>query len=281
MFSSFIAHLGSSIYDPAFYARIMHGQRMRTTSFMFLFASIVSIVTVVFTLPGLFSIKDGAAHFPDTVARAIPEGLVLTMNNGVLTTNQDPQAIMIGTFPAKDPATSGAVAVIDTTTPYSLEAHKKSGALIWIGSEEAVSFKNDQGTELQRVNYKEVAGAREATFSVTQAEIVSLAEKISHAAGFVVPVGVALLLFVYIGLTMSGMLFSGIFIGFVLFIMSKFIQPKGWRCIPCIRAAIFAGVLPTLLGQLAWVLGFSFSGSLYALVVLAIILINLREVPTV
>lgn len=282
MFSSFIANISSSIYDPAFYKRVFEGARTRTFSFMFLFSVLVTIITGFITLPGIYSLRDTVASLPQYVQAQYPDGLVLTMKDSVLSTSGVPEPVTLWQFPVSnnDASRFTSLATIDTQTPYTLDGHKASGSVFWIGRDAATVFKDDDGSELQTVVYKEEAKGADIDFTITKADVVSVAQFGASFAPFVIPVCIAFLLVFYVGMYMSGMFFTGLFIGFLLWLGGK-VFSMGWGFKPSVRAAIFAGVLGNLIGLFSWFMPFTLSTSLYVLLTLGIVLLNVRNIPQV
>jgi hypothetical protein len=294
MLHTFWTNLISSIYNPEFYRDVFAGEKKRTGSFVFLFSLIAGVVACYFVYTGVALFRDGVAKLPAYVAEVYPETMVLTVNTaGELSVAgaTEPVVIGFGPFGGQDDVAGnvggdGAVknlAVIDTLTPYTPAAHKASDSFMWVGK----TFLTESGgrdTNRRVYAYVDMMEEEKEPLVVTKTDADKAARAVAGFAGIVVPVAI-IATFIFTTLVyMFGMLVFGVIIGGMLWVLANKLQVGVLRkggadvtYIAAIRAAIFAGVLPSVVMLVSWFTPVTLTYGMYTLATLLIVYINMRS----
>lgn len=294
MFTLFWKNLTSSIYNPAFYKRVLGGERVGTKSFVVLFSLWAAVVACVFVWIGALGAREVVKQLPKYIADAYPDTMVLTLTpGGVLSVAGVEEPVKIP-LPAMGTGTSSGfgemwgdmqyVAVIDTKTPYTLDVHKQSKAFVWFGERMAWSDTGGMGEDEQR--YVDMMKGETEPAVITKTDAEKAARVLVGYAGYIVPVAlVATLVFTTLFYA-SGMVVFGLLIGGLLLLILR-VLPEGRRNVyahvtyrAATRAAIFAGVLPSIVMMVSWFTPVGITYGLYTLMVLGILWVNMRGVKT-
>jgi hypothetical protein len=287
MLHTFWINLISSIYNPEFYKGIMAGEEKKTRSFVFLFSLCAAVIVCVFMYVPMNIVRKAAIDAPKYVNEAYPEAMVLTVSPaGDLSVAGVTEPVVIGFGSLSGPALVNErvknLAVIDTATPYTPEAHKESGSFAWAGKT-FITADGARATNRRMYAYIDMMRGATETVTVTKTDADKAARAIAGFAGYIVlTVMLATLVFTTL-FYMFGMLVFGVIIGAMLWILANKLQVgvlrkggAGISYIAAMRAAIFAGVLPSIVMMVSWFTPVTLTYGMYTLATLLIVFINMR-----
>lgn len=144
----FIDMVQQSLYDPRFYRDLpakAFGSSMRYfLSLIFVLSLGLTILVSILIIPPM---NEVLSDLPDAVLAAYPDGLEITVDHGQVSTNQSGPVVIPPPEPLHDIFRMMEIsqfAVIDTTTPFSVEQFERYDALLWIQSD-AIATRDTNG----------------------------------------------------------------------------------------------------------------------------------------
>lgn len=270
-FRHFFTTVKESVYSPSFYSKVQNltfGQALLYQLKLHgLIYGILAIVGILFIL--FFS---GLA--PETLQpildKIYPNELELTIQDGELSSNvQEPYFIQVpGEWKSGPEAQESFqnIAVIDTTTPFSLDAMHNYDAAVWI-SKEAVFTLQENG-KMQAIDLTKAPNAK-----INREQIDYWTGKLLHAFK---PILVVAIIFAALAATFGVLLFRlfyNLFLALFVWILAKLMRVE-WNYGTSYIAGLHLMTLSILLGLLLFLIpgvgGFKFLFTLVALLVAGI-----------
>lgn len=139
----FIDTIQQSLYDPRFYRELpskSFGSSMRYfLSLIFVIALVLTILVSILIIPPM---NEALSKLPEATLEAYPDGLEIVVDHGKVSTNLPEPIVIPPPVPLREIFRTMEVsqfAVIDTTTPFSIEQFERYDALLWIQSDAIVA----------------------------------------------------------------------------------------------------------------------------------------------
>lgn len=141
----FVSSLKQSFFDPEFYKKMPGLPFSHVLKYLAGLTVILYLVTLGALAVSLVQNRSEISAKIDTALNAFPADLVLTVQDGKLSSNQVGAQFLPETpiFPVTD-ALEKYLVVIDTETPFSQEQYKNYNALVWLTADTAYVGEDDQ-----------------------------------------------------------------------------------------------------------------------------------------
>ncbi len=270
----------SAVYDPAFYT----GLRERTWTEGAKYYAVVSFVVVfAFVAPIWALLLTVSPQTIDTVAAVYPESLVITVANGVMSTNQEEPYFIPNTF---YPELGKNLAVFDTKSDqFSNEEFTSYETVALFKQKFAVGANsaNYRDGQMQRGDIRVYDyGTSTATSTLAKADVLAFAEKVKPYVRPVTIAGGAILFSLVVFFGGLGMLvFHLIYIliaAALVFVYFK-MRSKDESYRSAYTVALFASIPVTILSAAFDLLGPGLPPLVYTLLLMILVIVNDSQVP--
>lgn len=237
----FFKTLGASLYSPRFYTEIPKHTFGRAFWFFARLALLTSAgIMLMVGVPILAVLLGSAGNLDEKILEAYPDELVITINQGKVSTNvEEPYSIPIPftdnelqKFPSEFRAQN--LIVIDTKTPFTSAQFEAYKTLAWL-TQDSLFFYNSEEAEIGGYPLKNVK-----KLEITEQAVQTFVEKVMGMMKWLAPM---------IGLMMWAMLWTGTIL---------------WGLGYALLLAVLISILKSVLGQNASY-GASYLTALYAM----------------
>jgi hypothetical protein len=268
---SFFKEIRSSVWDREFYAsiptRTFGSALIYITKLGFLLSLIATIGLVITFAPGVNKVISNA---PEAVKDVYPDELVVTINDGIVSTNvEEPYMIPIPQGWKQDKMSEDVLLVIDTKDAFSLQQFNQFHTVAWVTKDAVITRGQNGKIEIQDL--------RGVNLTISEQEVMRWVDIISPYFKFLLPI-LALLLFIGM-LIISGTVTIKLLIVALFVLLLGKLMKKGWNYKLAYKISLFAATLPFALDFLAIILGVPFGFWIYSLVLLVVVYVNYRPLP--
>lgn len=214
----FINKVRDSIYNPTFYKSIPQSKLESAFSYFFLLVFVLSVIQTIFLA---FPITKAITQLvnkdlPKTVSQ-FPAELQIKIEDGKASTNVDEPYII--PLPAGGQNDFKNFIVLDTKTPYSEDSFNKYDTFTLL-TRDSLYYRSDKNVEIRSASLSNVSN-----LTIDRASLTSLLNKYSPLVKWLIPLAIILLGFILF-LFYILRLFYAIFLGLVILLTSRIIQPS-------------------------------------------------------
>ena len=271
MIISFFRKIWWSIYSPEFYSQVLTKGRGKAFGYFFI---LISILTLISAVPPIYGLATGfqpeIKKILSQASSKYPTELEVKIKNGTVTTNVSEPYFIQSPSNNKQKENYN-LAVIDTTTPFSVTQFDNYKSYVWI-SKDAIYTKS-QGNELKVYSLSKVED-----LTVNKKMIDSLYSKITPWLVVVVPIlSVFLIIGLFIGYTFR--LVYLFFLALCIFLLAKVLK-RQLSYGDSYTIGIYAMTLSLLIGIVQFYIRELHIPFLFTIVALVVVAINLRTIPT-
>lgn len=270
-----IDHIQKSIYGPVYYQELLTRPFVFSWKYFLAFALLLALfLTVVFSVPLIPQVLEATRTFPPAFFAYYPDELEVRIDKGIASSNvSEPYFFPIPPALKEEMGsddTFQSLAVIDTTTPFSMEAWKNHKTFAWLGKEQVAIVDDNDGVRIESFG-------KNMDLVVNEAVLKDFEGALQPFYKFAAPI---IVLGLFLGLLVGlGMNFLYLLFGAALIFLSGRLLKQRWSYGTSYRIGLHAITLPLLLKTLLWASGFAaFNPNfLFTAIMLAVVYVNFKE----
>ena len=271
---TFFAHIGSSIYNPAFYTELTSKPFGFSFKYYLKLAVLLSLLaTIVFAFSVIPAISAKFDQYGRKFANSYPADLEITITKGQASINRpEPYFIPLSDETPNDLKEKDVInlVVIDTKRSFDLTTFENYRTVAWLTKDSIAMYRNSSGNQVQFISLKDVPDT-----VITRDQVNQLVNRLLPIARalpwFLIPFIFLIGLF-YFAYRMVYLLIFALLIWVLLSIMKREIKYR-----VAYQIGLHAMTLPLIITLLGLLVGFSTNLFLMWFTVLMLIIVGINH----